>query len=173
MNKTLNIGVTGHRDIIVTEQLKEDLKSFFKKVKEEHGEVKLLSPLADGADRLVANIYLEVFKNKAHLIVPMPFNKERYMEDFDENSKKEFLDYLKVADEVFEVKNSEGCNYKSVGVYCGDKSDILLALWDWTFNNKSWGLGILVPMVRGIGTTIVHFYVGGFFLTGQFLGPVF
>ncbi len=28
------------------------------------------------------------------------------MEDFDE-TQKEFLDYLKVADEVFEVKNSE------------------------------------------------------------------
>ncbi len=66
--------------------------------------------MADGADRLVADIYLEVFKDNAHLIVPMPFDKKRYMEDFDENSKKEFLDYLKVADEVFEVKNSEGCN---------------------------------------------------------------
>jgi len=157
MNKTLNIGITGHRDIIVTEQLKEDLKSFFKRVKEGHREVKLLSPLADGADRLVANIYLEVFKNKAHLIVPMPFNKERYMEDFDNKSKEEFLDYLKEADEVFKVENNQGCNYKSVGVYVADKSDILLALWDGTFNNKSGGTSDIVQYARERDKRVIHF----------------
>nr|AAQ75161.1 conserved hypothetical protein [Alvinella pompejana epibiont 7G3] len=153
--KNPTIGVTGHRDIVVTEKLKQDIKEFFLNIK--HLDIKLFSPLADGADRLVADIYLDVFKDNAHLVVPMPFDKKRYMEDFDENSKKEFLDYLKVADEVFEVKNSDGCNYKSVGVYVADKSDILLALWDGTFNNKSGGTGDIVQYARERCKKIVHF----------------
>jgi len=157
MNKTINIAITGHRDIVVTKQLKVDLKSFFKQLKPKYKIVKLLSPLADGADRLVADIYLEVFKDKAHLIVPMPFNQKRYMEDFDSESKEEFLEYLKIADEIFEVENSQGCNYKSVGVYVADKSDILLALWDGTFNAKSGGTGDIVAYAREQGREVVHF----------------
>ena len=157
MNKTVNIGITGHRDIIVTKQLKTDLKSFFKKLNSKDKTVKLLSPLADGADRLVADIYLEVFKEKAKLIVPMPFNKERYIEDFNAESKEEFLKYLKIADEVFEVTNSQGCNYKSVGVFVADECDVLLALWDGTFNAKSGGTGDIVAYARDRGKEVVHF----------------
>ena len=157
MNKTINIAITGHRDIVVTKQLKVDLKSFFKQLKPKYKTVKLLSPLADGADRLVADIYLEVFQKEANLIVPIPFNQERYMEDFDSESKEEFLEYLKIADEVFEVENTQGCNYKSVGVYVADKSDTLLALWDGTFNAKSGGTGDIVAYAREQGKEVVHF----------------
>ena len=87
----------------------------------------------------------------------MPFNQERYMEDFDSESKEEFLEYLKIANEVFEVENSQGCNYKSVGVYVADKSDILLALWDGTFNAKSGGTGDIVAYAREQGREVVHF----------------
>ena len=158
MNKTINIAITGHRDIVVTKQLKVDLKSFFKQLKPKYKIVKLLSPLADGADRLVADIYLEVFQKEANLIVPMPFNQKRYMEDFDNESKEEFLEYLKIADKVFEVENTQGCNYKSVGVYVADKSDILLALWDGTFNAKSGGTGDIVAYAREQGREVVHFF---------------
>ena len=157
MKQTITIGITGHRDIVVTEQLKQDIKTFFIKLQIVDQSTKLLSPLADGADRLVADIYLEVFKGKAHLIVPMPFNKERYMEDFDSHSKEEFLDYLKVSDRVFEVENRQGCHYKSVGVYVAEESDILLALWDGTFNAKSGGTGDIVKYAKDGGKEVVHF----------------
>ena len=153
--KQITIGITGHRDIVITTQLKQDIRDFF--INLQNRETKLLSPLADGADRLVADIYLEVFKDKAHLIVPMPFNQKRYMEDFNNKSKEEFLEYLKVADEVFEVENTQGCNYKSVGVYVADKSDTLLALWDGTFNAKSGGTGDIVAYAREQGREVVHF----------------
>ena len=156
MNKT-TIGVTGHRDIIQTEQLKQDLKEFFINLYNSNQETTLLSPLADGADRLVADIYLEIFRQKAHLIVPMPFNQERYMEDFDTQSQKEFLNYLQIADDVFEVKKTQGCNYKSVGVFVADKSDILLALWDGTFNAKSGGTGDIVEYAKEKEKRVVHF----------------
>ena len=157
MKKTVSIAITGHRDIIVTTELKRDLKSFFKKLKSKNEKVELLSPLADGADRLVADIYLKIFQKESKLIVPMPFNKERYMEDFNNQSKEDFLNYLKVAEDVIEVKNTQGCNYKSVGIYVTDKSDILLALWDGTFNNKSGGTGDIVKYAREKDKEVVHF----------------
>ena len=163
MNNITTIGITGHRDIIQTEQLKQDLKEFFVKIYNKREETKLLSPLADGADRLVANIYLEVFKEKAHLIVPMPFDQDRYMEDFDSKSQKEFLEYLKISDKVFEVKNTQGCNYKSVGVFVANESNILLALWDGTFNAKSGGTGDIVAYARDEGKDVVHFLCERFF----------
>jgi len=153
--KQTTIAITGHRDIVITKKLKQDIKEFFINLKDKN--IKLLSPLADGADRLVADIYLEVFQKESNLIVPMPFYQERYMEDFDSESKEDFLEYLKIADEVFEVENTQGCNYKSVGVYVADKSDILLALWDGTFNAKSGGTGDIVAYAREQGREVVHF----------------
>jgi len=151
------IGVTGHRDIVVTNKLKEEIEDFFIDLKNKKEKIKLLSPLADGADRLVADIYLRVFRDKAHLIVPMPFSKEIYINDFSKDSREEFLNYLKLADKYFEVENSENDNYKSVGVYVVDNSDILLALWDGTFNNKSGGTGDIVKYAKEIGKEIIHF----------------
>jgi hypothetical protein len=155
MNQQIVIGITGHRDIVVTAKLKQGIKDFFINLRAK--EITLLSPLADGADRLVADIYMNVFKEKAHLIVPMPFNQERYIEDFDDASKEEFLEYLKIADEVFEVENTQGCNYKSIGVYVADTSDILLALWDGTFNAKSGGTGDIVAYAKEQAKEVVHF----------------
>lgn len=151
------VGIFGHRDIVETKQLREGINTFFTDLYIKTKEIILLSPLADGADRLVADIYLEVFKEKAKLIVPMPFNEDRYMEDFDSKSKEEFKAYLKIAEDVIEVKNTQGCNYKSVGVYVVDNSDILLALWDGTFNHKSGGTGEIVEYARDEGKEVVHF----------------
>ncbi|MCK4441126.1 MAG: hypothetical protein KAU90_03920 [Sulfurovaceae bacterium] len=157
MKKNITVGITGHRDIVQTKQLKQDIAKLFKKLQTQNQEVKLLSPLADGADRLVANIYLEIFKEKAKLIVPMPFHQERYMEDFDSKSQAEFLEYLKITKDIIEVENTQGCNYKSVGVFVVDKCDILLALWDGTFNKKSGGTGDIVHYARDKGKEVVHF----------------
>ena len=155
MKEKITVGITGHRDIVVTTELKQKIEAFFKNLIEQ--DVKLLSPLADGADRLVADIYLEVFKEKASLIVPMPFDRERYIEDFDMKSKKEFLDYLEISDAVFEVENTQGCHYKSVGVYVADESDLLLALWDGTFNAKSGGTGDIVKYSQNKHKEVIHF----------------
>jgi len=155
--KQITIGITGHRDIVQTAQLKEDIRELLSNLYNKSPNIKLLSPLADGADRLVADIYLEVFKDKAQLIVPMPFDQKRYMEDFDSKSKEEFLEYLKVAKSIIEVENTQGCNYKSVGVYVANNTDILLALWDGTFNAKSGGTGDIVSYAKEQGKEVVHF----------------
>ena len=155
--KRTTVGITGHRDIVETNELRSSIENLFIKLSNKNDEVVLLSPLADGADRLVADIYLEIFKEKAKLIVPMPFDKTRYMEDFEGESKEEFEAYLKIAEDVIEVKNRQGCNYKSVGVYVADECDVLLALWDGTFNKKSGGTGDIVNYAKDEGKEVVHF----------------
>jgi hypothetical protein len=47
--KQTTIGITGHRDIVVTTELKKGIKEFFINLKDR--DTKLLSPLANGADR--------------------------------------------------------------------------------------------------------------------------
>jgi hypothetical protein len=161
MNKKITIGITGHRDIIITNQLKKDIKNFFINFYEKDTTITLLSPLADGADRLVAKIFLELKQQNKNvnyeLIVPMPFSKKRYMEDFTKISKIDFLQYLKFTDKIIEVENNHGCNYKSVGIYVADQSDILLALWDGSFNKKSGGTGDIVEYSKNNNKKVVHF----------------
>jgi len=157
-NKT-TIAITGHRDMIETEKLKQKVLNFFEEKIEQSSELILLSPLADGADRFVAKIFLEL-QNKYEglsLIVPMPFGQERYMEDFDDKSKEEFLDFLQKADYVFAVKRVSESGYVDVGRYVVDESDVLLALWDGTYNGKLGGTGDVVEYAKNMDKEVVHF----------------
>jgi len=158
MEKSITIGVTGHRDIIQILELKIEIKNFFLQLIQKYSNIKLFSPLADGADRLVANIFLDLQKNNKNLelIVPMPFSQKRYMEDFNSESKEDFLMYLNFASETFTVNSNEGCHYKNLGIYVTDKSDILLALWDGTFNEKSGGTGDIVSYAREKKKDVIH-----------------
>src|ERR1035437_5832298 len=67
----------------------------------------LFSSLAEGADRFVASIFLDLKENnkdlrdKFELIVPMPFEPEEYKKDFNKGSVKEFDDLLKKAKRKF------------------------------------------------------------------------
>jgi len=156
----ITLAITGHRDIVETEALKNEVTAYFENIvsQNQEGEIILLSPLADGADRFVAKIFLELKKkyDGLSLVVPMPFGQERYEEDFDESSKEEFLDFLAKADSVFAVKRVTESGYVDVGRYVVDNSDILLALWDGTFNGKAGGTGDVVEYARG-RAKLVHF----------------
>ena len=154
MNKSITIGVTGHRDVVESRQLKKDVKAYFKSliVESPKSEITLLSPLADGADRFVAKLFLaEQKKHKnLRLVVPMPFTQERYMEDFDEASKKEFLELLDLADGGFQAPTyGDKPAYLGVGLYIIQAVDILVAVWDGTDNGKVAGTAHIVESARG------------------------
>lgn len=101
---------------------------------------KIISPLADGSDRLVAKLAKEHLD--AELIVPIPFMLNEYKKDFDDDSKDEFDDILNCIEPI-ELSNFEDEEkeepvydkkrsdlYKSVGKYVVDNSDILMVIWD-------------------------------------------
>src|SRR5210317_987716 len=79
----LTIGVTGHRDLVAEEipALKKQVRGFFRQLKTEfpHLELQLITPLAEGSDRLVADIAIEM---GIGLIVPLPMPQADYERDF-------------------------------------------------------------------------------------------
>ena len=157
----ITLAITGHRDIIETDELKKELNIYLENLISQNldKEITLLSPLADGADRFVAKLFLEKKKKykTLSLVVPMPFGEERYMEDFDKDSKEEFLEFLNKADNVFEVEHLTDSEYLDVGRYVVDNSEILLALWDGTFNGKIGGTGNIVEYAKNRGSEVLHF----------------
>ncbi|HJQ69272.1 MAG TPA: hypothetical protein VKA70_09880, partial [Blastocatellia bacterium] len=133
----LVIGVTGHIDLLDSQSQREALEhrvtSIFADLKTtyRHTPLVLLSPLAEGADRLVARIALE---KKLRLVVPLPMPQELYEADFKtEESKREFKRLLERAESVFTLTTAEGERneqYAQVGAYIARHSHILIALWD-------------------------------------------
>ena len=143
----LVIGITGHRDI--REQDREALKGAIKKIlidlenQYPSTPLVLLSALAEGADRLAADVALSK-DIKGELFVPLPMPQAAYEQDFERDSLDKFRNLLSQAKCSFALpfvgKNNEASisgknpqrdlQYESVGKYIVEKSQILIALWD-------------------------------------------
>jgi hypothetical protein len=139
----ITIGIIGHLDAITTQEHKLKIEQLFKDLASAYpnSPLYLFSSLAEGADRFVAEIFLDLkrnndeYKEKFELIVPMPFKEEEYKADFDEESDRQFDNLLKQAKRKFCI----GCNrekterdhhYLETGKFVADSSLILIALWD-------------------------------------------
>jgi hypothetical protein len=142
----LVVGVTGHR-VLRAEDVPA-LEGLVRGIIEEtirkypHSPLVVLSPLAEGADRLVARVAMGL---GARLIVPLPLPIATYETDFGtEASRKEFHDLMARAESVFELpimhgNSAEGIaeqgqqrdrQYVQVGAFIARHSQIFLALWD-------------------------------------------
>jgi len=94
----------------------------------------VVSPLAEGADRMVAS---EGLHSGYKLCCPLPFELEVYENDFiASNGRREFRELLRKADLVIELRGSHDteqdrtCSYMAVGRAVLSRSDILIAIWD-------------------------------------------
>src|SRR5260370_4730134 len=81
----LVIGVTGHRDLREEdrEHLKNSVRKVFTELRKQYPSTPfvLLSPLAEGADRLVAEVALG--ENDTWLIAPLPMPNDMYEAHFE------------------------------------------------------------------------------------------
>jgi hypothetical protein len=151
------IGVTGHRDL-----RPEDVPALESRVREilvglqvryRATPLVLLSALAEGADRLVARVALEL---GYRLIVPLPMPPEEYRRDFPETAA-EFDALLARADKSFTLaelgdvdaasKGRRHC-YAVAGAFIARHSQILLALWDGKDQQKIGGTAHVVRFKR-------------------------
>src|SRR5258708_33337463 len=93
----LVIGITGHRDIREEdrEQLKNSIHNVLTELRHRYPCTPfiLLSPLAEGADRLVAEVALRP-EIGARLIAPLPMRQDMYAADFNEDCVKEVTQVL-------------------------------------------------------------------------------
>lgn len=172
------IGVTGHRDNVLTDYLKRSIRRALteeiqkvipknKKIVTRHS-YKIITPLADGADRIVAIEAMELLN--AEMEVILPFRKEEYKETFFHDvSREEFEQLLLKAKRIetlikvpltvkFPGKELSECRqiaYKNVGNAVIDNCDILIALWDGVTTNKVGGTADIVNTARAKGKTII------------------
>ena len=143
----LIIGVTGHRDLqpqaraAIASCVRDILLHF--KTSYPHTPLILLSPLAEGADRLVAEVALEAGVG-AQLMAPLPMAREIYERDFTTaQSRAEFGRLLEAAAHILELPPPPGTGpdrlnepaarqhqYSAVGEFIARHCQVLIALWD-------------------------------------------
>jgi hypothetical protein len=169
----LYIGITGHRDI--RDEDKPRLKQMIKnKIEEKISQcpetpVVILTPLAEGADRLAAHAAMEC---GISYIVPLPMPVDEYRRDFTSpESLDEFDELLAKANLWFELPLPDGTDVKElqhnqhkrddqyyyIGFYIARQSQMLIALWDGIDNKKRGGTAHIVNMKRtGLPTAHPH-----------------
>jgi len=112
----------------------------------------ILSPLAEGADRLIAREVLEVSDSSLEVVLPLP--KDAYMQDFETGeSKAEFEELLSRAINIRELQTSASRPevYEQVGRYVVDQCDVLIAIWDGKSAEGPGGTGDVVIYARETG----------------------
>ncbi len=151
---TLTVGVTGHRDLLSDDvpvlfdklhQALEDLAAEFPGRR-----LRVLSPLAEGADQLMADVALE---RGLPLISPLPLPLEQYEADFSPPTLEEFRSTLDrscvwyclplkdgaMTSELQVNRDLRNEHYAKLGQHVVDRSDVLLALWDGRVNGAQGG----------------------------------
>ena len=154
----LIVGVTGHRDLRIEDApaLEEKVRAIFHQLRTAlpNTPVVLLTPLAEGADRLVARVALEM---DARLQVSLPMPRALYETDFaTANSRAEFEELSAQAAYTVEMPLAAGeaevrqpgqarnRQYDAVGEFIARHSQILIALWDGVPSDKTGGTADIV-----------------------------
>lgn len=144
----LVFGVSGHRDLLTTDvpQLRKQIAEIFARFRDAypHTPFRLLTPLAEGADRLAAEVALA---SKISLLVPLPMKQREYERDFTTaKSLAEFRALLALAKSHLEVPLAAGPRvarrtqqYAEVGDFIARSSHVLILLWDGSDNRKVGG----------------------------------
>lgn len=147
----VTVGVTGHRDLPDSADITQAVDSVLSHIQSIYGhtDLQLISPLAEGADRLVA--WQAVDSYSARLIVPLPLDISNYLQDFETPvSREEFRKLMKLAEEVIQMPaaNSRTAGYLAAGRYTLRHSDVLIAVWDGKYNGRVGGTGQIVAEAR-------------------------
>lgn len=138
-------GVSGHRDPIDDDfpLLAKQIQTVFDCYRSAYPNVcfQLLSPLAEGADRIAAEVALQA---GIGLVVPLPMPQAEYERDFaTPESLNSFRELLAASVSVFAIPVNEtdvqANQYAAVGEYIARRSNVLILLWDGRDNNKVGG----------------------------------
>jgi hypothetical protein len=132
------IGVTGHREIDMRPKLIADIRFALECIRQMLPPLSgtsfyftVLSPLAEGADRLIVREILALPGSSLEVILPLP--GDDYVSDFKAaGSRTEFEAILAQAGRVRQLRYEGNRNeaYEQVGRYVVDHCDVLIAVWD-------------------------------------------
>ena len=109
------VAVTGHRDLVADEipVIRSRVRDCLFSLRYEYPSriVVVMSSLADGADRLVAE---EALKLGMPLSVVLPMPRALYEQDFMAESRREFAAFCDAASEIFELPLLPGSSPRSI-----------------------------------------------------------
>jgi hypothetical protein len=157
------VGVTGHRILAELEKIERGVEEALRRIELGFGcgQLTIMSPLAEGADRIVALQALA--RPNAKLIVPLPLSKSDYSTDFkNPESLAEFFGLLDRGDEVIEMSptTSRDEAYEAAANYVLDHSDVLITIWDGRQTQGRGGTGAIVARAREKGMPIAWVRAG-------------
>lgn len=145
----LVVAVTGHRDLPeherdgVTKQAEKFLSDLMRDFAERRIEV--MSPLAEGADRIVARVALDL---GLELIAPLPMEQSEYRKDFQTAASRAEFDELCLQASQVLVLPAESTDrdqlYAQLGVFLSAHCHILLAIWDGKLGKRLGGTAQVV-----------------------------
>lgn len=151
---TICIGITGHRTLENENMIKDCVRTKLRKFEEmacnelphsPHVFV-VISPLAEGSDRLVANEVLDLpvtdknFVPRLETVLPMP--EEIYIKDFTApGSLKEYYDLKRRSQTVntLDYNGLRADRFRNVGRYVVKNCDILFVIWNGEISDKRGG----------------------------------
>ena len=155
------IGVTGHRHLRAGDlpAHRGQVRELFAGLRRRYPNtpLRIVTALAEGADRLVAQVALD---DGHELLVPLPLEPADYERDFPE-STAQFHSILRriPPEQVFVLPRDPGPDheqptsqekrekcYRAVGMFLAQQSHLLLALWDGRSNASGAGTAAVVNM---------------------------
>jgi hypothetical protein len=143
---SLNIGVTGHRDLRPQDvaTIEAHVRSFYQGLQESFPDLplQLLTALAEGADQLAARVALSM---GIPIVAVLPMEQSDYEKDFGSpEAVAEFRSFLVDAAQVITLprapasqahgdpggKPARERQYAQLGIFVSNHCQVLLALWD-------------------------------------------
>jgi hypothetical protein len=176
---TVRIGVTGHRTLIDAKRIASSVKSVLDDLdRKQRGLLHrylIVSPLAEGADRLVARVVLN-WKGKSNpgglfpprLKVVLPMTEEPYYETFSQDHRQSSIDEFKTLfsqaaeTEVIPAASDRHEAYERVGRKIVENCDVLIAIWDGRESRGRGGTAEIVAFAKASGQAVfwVHAETG-------------
>lgn len=160
----VRIGVTGHRDPVDIDAVTRAVRDRLQEVSNRFPDSDttkitfiVISALAEGADRIVAEQALEAFRERGvQLYAVLPMEAEEYGRDFPD-SVHEFAELLEPPTVTIKLPPTRDRDeaYENVGRYVVDHSDVMLALWDGHPPKGRGGSAEIVGYARRQGTPVL------------------
>ena len=152
------VGATGHRAFDDVDRVSAELAAVLDRVcaDRDPAGLEVWSPLAEGADRLVASGLIE---RGATLIAVLPLPPDEYRLDFETaESQAEFDHLLGLAQTirvVEPVESSRDAAYETAGLAVLDAVDVLVAIWDGEQARGRGGTADIVDEARRRGREVI------------------
>lgn len=152
----MHLGVTGHRDLTPSARLTAAVEAVLSEARglaaSRDERLALISPLAEGADRLAARLALAAGGVELHALLPL--TPDDYRRDFaTAASRREFADLLRraAAVEVLPPPHRRPHAYRALGEELVRRCDLLLAIWDGGPVRGAGGTAEVVALARRRG----------------------